>query len=156
CTRPSRTSTSSCSPAARRRRGWRRPCRATGARSTRRSTEFVAEVKSAGAARRRPWRRRRRADPPAPGDPRNIGWLYVLPALAFYGLFTLGPLVHTVYYSFFSWDGLTAKTYVGLSNYSAALRDSALRSSFAHAGVLILFYALIPVVLGLLLTAALT
>ena len=125
----------------------------------------MAEVQTAEPARpsgfvrsglrRRLVRRRHRAQP-APGDPRNIGWLYVLPGLAFYGLFTLAPLVHTVYYSLFSWDGLTGKTYVGLKNYTDALADHALRSSFAHSGVLILFYAGIPVVLGLVLTAALT
>ncbi len=105
---------------------------------------------------RRRLRRRSRRGPPAPGDPRNIGWLYVLPGLAFYGLFTLAPLLHTVYYSLFSWDGLTAKTYVGLQNYSSALTDAALRSSFVHSAVLIAFYAVIPVLVGLLLTAALT
>ena len=92
----------------------------------------------------------------APGVPRNIGWLYVLPGLLFYGLFTLAPLVHTVYYSLFSWDGLTGKTWVGIANYSEAIRDHDLIWSFIHSGVLIVFYAVIPVVLGLLLTAALT
>ena len=77
-----------------------------------------------GAPRRRRPPRRRRGH--APGDPRNIGWLYVLPGLLFYGLFTLAPLVHTVYYSLFSWDGLTAKTWVGLANYSEAIRDHVL------------------------------
>jgi raffinose/stachyose/melibiose transport system permease protein len=100
--------------------------------------------------------RRRAATGRAPGDPRNVAWLYVLPGLAFYGLFTLAPLVHTVYYSFFSWDGLTGKVYVGLANYGEALHDHALRSSFVHSAVLILFYAVLPVLLGLLLTAALT
>ena len=67
--------------------------------------------------------RRRRGGGRAPGDPRNIGWLYVLPGLAFYVLFTLAPLLHTVYYSLFDWDGLTGKTWVGLANYGEALRD---------------------------------
>ncbi len=100
--------------------------------------------------------RRRRRGRGAPGDPRNVAWLYVLPGLAFYGLFTLAPLLHTVYYSLFSWDGLTGKVYVGLANYGDALRDHALRWSFVHSGVLILFYAVLPVLVGLLLTAALT
>src|SRR6185295_20155533 len=82
-------------------------------------------------------RRRRLRRAKAPGDPGNIGWLYVLPGLLFYGLFTLAPLLHTVYYSLFSWDGLTAKTWVGLRNYSSALTDSTLRSSFVHSVVLI-------------------
>ena len=92
----------------------------------------------------------------APGDPRNIGWLYVLPGLLVYLLFTLAPLLHTVYYSLFSWDGLTAKTWVGLANYSEAIRDHILLISFEHSAILIVFYAVIPVMLGLLLTAALT
>ena len=107
-----------------------------------------------GEASRRPSRRQGKAL--APGVPRNIGWLYVLPGLLFYFLFTLAPLVHTVYYSLFSWDGLTGKTWVGLANYSEALRDHDLVWSFIHSGVLIVFYAVIPVVVGLLLTAALT
>ncbi|MFN8222975.1 MAG: sugar ABC transporter permease [Gaiellales bacterium] len=102
-----------------------------------------------------PFRRRRR-EPPAPGVPRNVAWLYVLPGLLFYGLFTLAPLVHTFWFSFFSWDGLTEKVWVGLANYREAFRDHELGWSFLHSGVFILFYAVIPVALGLLLTAALT
>ena len=104
-----------------------------------------------GAPRKRP-----RGPTRAPGDPRNIGWLYVLPGLAFYVLFTLAPLLHTVYYSLFDWDGLTPKTWVGLANYGEALRDSVLRDSFVHSAILIVYYAVFPVIIGLGLTAALT
>ena len=101
-------------------------------------------------------RKRRRGPTRAPGDPRNIGWLYVLPGLAFYVLFTLAPLLHTVYYSLFDWDGLTPKTWVGLANYGEALRDSVLLDSFVHSAILIVYYAVFPVIIGLGLTAALT
>ena len=94
-----------------------------------------------------PPRRRRRGTGRAPGDPRNIGWLYVLPGLAFYVLFTLAPLLHTVYYSLFDWDGLTEKTWVGLSNYSEALRDEVLRDTFVHSAILIVYYAVFPVII---------
>ena len=83
-----------------------------------------------GSSRRQARARRRRRH--APGDPRNIGWLYVLPGLLVYLLFTLAPLLHTVYYSLFSWDGLTAKTWVGLANYREAVRDHVLLISFVH------------------------
>jgi raffinose/stachyose/melibiose transport system permease protein len=76
--------------------------------------------------------------------------------LAFYVLFTLAPLLHTVYYSLFDWDGLTPKTWVGLANYGEALSDSVLRDSFVHSAVLIVYYAVFPVIIGLVLTAALT
>jgi len=98
----------------------------------------------------------RRREERAPGDPRNIAWLYVLPGLLFYLLFTLAPLVHTVYYSLFSWDGLTGKVYIGAKNYGDALADHQLAWSFVHSGILILFYAVVPIVIGLALTAALT
>jgi raffinose/stachyose/melibiose transport system permease protein len=114
----------------------------------------AAHPNGSGAPGRRRFGRRRRES--APGDAGNIGWLYVLPGLTFYVLFTLAPLVHTVYYSLFTWDGLTAKTYTGLANYRAAIVDHQLLWSFVHSGVLILFYAVIPVILGLALTAALT
>jgi raffinose/stachyose/melibiose transport system permease protein len=106
------------------------------------------------AVRRRRFLRRK--EQRAPGDARNIGWLYVLPGLAVYVLFTLAPLVHTVYYSLFSWDGLTGKVYTGLDNYKDAVVDHDFLWSFVHSGVLILFYAVIPVIVGLALTAALT
>jgi raffinose/stachyose/melibiose transport system permease protein len=101
-------------------------------------------------------RKRRRGPTRAPGDPRNIGWLFVLPGFAFYVLFTLAPLLQTVYYSLFDWDGLTPKTWVGLANYGEALTDSVLRDSFVHSAILIVYYAVFPVIIGLVLTAALT
>jgi raffinose/stachyose/melibiose transport system permease protein len=98
----------------------------------------------------------RRATQRAPGEPRNIAWLYILPGLAFYVLFTLAPLAHTVELSLFDWDGLTPGRYIGLANYREAFSDPLVRESFRHSAELIVFYAVIPVVLGLLLTALLT
>lgn len=101
-------------------------------------------------------RDRARARMRAPGEPRNVAWLYILPGLLFYGLFTLAPLAHTVELSFFDWDGLTVGHYVGLANYREAFSDPLVRDSFRHSAELIVFYALLPVALGLLLTAILT
>jgi raffinose/stachyose/melibiose transport system permease protein len=98
----------------------------------------------------------RRASQRAPGEPRNVAWLYILPGLAFYVLFTLAPLVHTAWLSLFDWDGLTVGTYVGLDNYREAFDDPLVRESFKHSAELIVFYAVIPVIIGLLLTALLT
>ncbi|HEY7542976.1 MAG TPA: sugar ABC transporter permease [Methylomirabilota bacterium] len=114
-------------------------------------TETAVEPGSETAARDRARARKR-----APGEPRNVAWLYILPGLLFYGLFTLGPLLHTVELSFFDWDGLTVGHYVGLDNYREAFSDPLVRASFKHSAELIVFYALLPVVLGLLLTALLT
>ena len=38
-----------------------------------------------------------------------VGWLFVLPALSFYAVFVLQPLVLTVQYSLYRWDGVDGK-----------------------------------------------
>lgn len=91
-----------------------------------------------------------RAERP-PGEPRLVGYLYLLPAFVFFALFVLAPLVHAAYISLFNWDGLTVGTWAGLANYGNVFSDPTLRSSFVHALVLILFYAVLPLIIGLLL-----
>ncbi|MFZ3562085.1 carbohydrate ABC transporter permease [Streptomyces sp. BH055] len=92
----------------------------------------------------------------APGEPRAIGYLYVLPALAIYGLFLLYPFGQAVGLSFLHWDGLTRATSAGLDNYTSLFTDPALRAPFGHALVLLLFYAALPVAIGLLLAATMS
>jgi raffinose/stachyose/melibiose transport system permease protein len=89
----------------------------------------------------------------APGEPRRVAYLYLAPAFAFYLLFAFGPLVYTTWLSFFDWDGLTEGEWIGLENYDRVLSDPDIRASFVHSFVLILFYAVLPVILGLLLAS---
>lgn len=92
----------------------------------------------------------------APGEPRRIAYLYLLPAFAVYAAFLLYPLGHSVWISLYDWDGLTLATWVGAGNYIDLVRDGQLRGAFWHAGVLILFYAVLPILLALVLTAAMS
>ncbi|MGW0519530.1 carbohydrate ABC transporter permease [Crossiella sp. NPDC003009] len=91
----------------------------------------------------------------AAGEPRRVGYLYVVPALAVYGAFLLFPLLHSAWISLFEWDGLTLGTWAGLDNYLTLFAEDGLRSAFGHALVLILFFAVLPVILGLVLASAL-
>jgi raffinose/stachyose/melibiose transport system permease protein len=86
-----------------------------------------------------------------PGEPRLVGYLYLLPAFAVFFCFVLLPLTHAAYLSLWHWDGLTVATWAGLSNYADVFRDEELRSAFLHALVLLLFYAVLPVAIGLVL-----
>ena len=86
-----------------------------------------------------------------PGEPRLVGYLYLLPAFAVFATFVLYPLYRAIYISFYDWDGLTVGTWTGLDNYKAVFTDPELRSAFAHALVLLIFYAVLPVLIGLLL-----
>jgi raffinose/stachyose/melibiose transport system permease protein len=91
-----------------------------------------------------------------PGAPRRVAYLYLLPGLAVFGAFVLVPLVHAAWISLFQWDGITPGTWVGLANYKAVVSDGELRSAFGHALILVGFYALLPVAIGLLLAGALS
>lgn len=82
-------------------------------------------------------------------------WLYLLPAAAIYGGFAIWPALNTFYLSVLDWDGVSAPTYTGLSNYLQILQDPMLYSSILHALVLIVFFSVIPVCAGLLMTGLL-
>lgn len=91
-----------------------------------------------------------------PNRGRNArGYLYVLPALVFYVTFAILPSLHTVYLSFFHWDGVRTATWAGLANYVDVFGTPQLRGAIGHALVLVVFFSWIPVCVGLLLTALL-
>jgi len=73
-----------------------------------------------------------------------------------YGAFLLAPLAHTVWISFYSWDGLSVGHWVGLQNYSDALQSPDVRGAFLHSVVLILFFSILPIVLSLALAGVMT
>jgi raffinose/stachyose/melibiose transport system permease protein len=78
-----------------------------------------------------------------------VGWLFVVPALLFYAAFVLQPLVLTVQYSLYRWDGVGPATWVGLANYASVLSEPKLLETLFNAFRLVLFFSLIPVALGL-------
>jgi ABC-type sugar transport system permease subunit len=86
----------------------------------------------------------------------RVAYLYLLPGFLVYLAFVLVPLAHTVELSFFEWDGISVGTWVGLDNYRELFRDGTILSSFAHAGVFLVFTSIVPVMLGLVLAAALS
>lgn len=92
----------------------------------------------------------------APGEPRAVGYLYILPALLVYGLFLLYPFGQSVWLSFLHWDGLTRATPAGFDNYTSLFTDPSLRAPFGHALVLLVFYSALPVAIGLLLAGAMS
>jgi raffinose/stachyose/melibiose transport system permease protein len=89
-----------------------------------------------------------------PGEPRRVAYLYLLPGLALFGVFVLWPLLRAGWISLFAWDGVTTGEWVGLDNYEAVVSEPELRAAFTHALVLLVFYAVLPVCIGLLLVAA--
>ncbi|NRQ32219.1 sugar ABC transporter permease [Nonomuraea sp. NN258] len=86
---------------------------------------------------------------------RARGWLYVLPALAVYLGFAIWPALSTLRLSFLHWDGILPATWAGLDNYVKIFQDSALYEAVLHSLVLIVFFSVIPIAAGLLMTALL-
>jgi raffinose/stachyose/melibiose transport system permease protein len=87
---------------------------------------------------------------------RWIGLLYLSPALLLYGAIVLVPLLQTVNYSFYKWDGVSEPSWVGLQNYLEFGRDPRMYAAFGHVLVLIFMFGLIPLGLGLISAALLS
>ncbi|TCO15643.1 raffinose/stachyose/melibiose transport system permease protein [Kribbella steppae] len=110
----------------------------------------TADRSSASAAtqpvvRRRTARQRRRRSWSA--------LLWVAPAFGMYAVFVLFPMAQSVQYSFYDWDGIGPATPAGLDNWKAIFTRPELLNSVLHAFVLILFYTVLPVGLGLVAAA---
>lgn len=82
-----------------------------------------------------------------------IGWLFVLPALAMYALFVLQPLMLTIQYSFYKWNGVGPKTWVGLKNYITIFQVPDLIGTISNAFWLVVWFSFIPVGLGLVVAS---
>src|SRR5688572_18473552 len=61
------------------------------------------------------------------------GWLFALPALAFYAVFNFRAVLQSVQYSFYDWNGIGPSTFVGLDNYTAIVTDPELLEPLLHA-----------------------
>jgi raffinose/stachyose/melibiose transport system permease protein len=79
-----------------------------------------------------------------------IGWIFVIPALLMYALFVLVPLVLSIAYSLFRWDGIGPATFVGLKNYGTVFGVPDLLGTIVNAFKLVAFFSFIPVTLGLI------
>ncbi len=83
----------------------------------------------------------------------RVGYLYILPGFIFFVLFVAIPFFHAVMLSFFSWDGLSDPVWRGLQNYYDALTLDRLRLAFAHSLYFVFFFSVLPISIGLFLTA---
>lgn len=54
----------------------------------------------------------------------RAAWLFLLPSMVCFLIFTAYPVFYSLFISFFKWDGLTKMEYVGLANYQRLFTDS--------------------------------
>ncbi len=86
---------------------------------------------------------------------RTTPYLYLLPAFLVYGLFLLYPVARTAQFSLFDWPGFGPSTFVGFENYADLLEDGRFITAIGNALYLILFYSVLPLLVGLVLAATL-
>jgi len=82
-----------------------------------------------------------------------VGWLFVLPALLMYSVFVLLPLLLSVLYSFFRWNGVGPATFVGLKNYLTVFQVPDLLGTISNAFWLVVWFSFIPVGIGLVVAS---
>lgn len=102
-----------------------------------------------------PARRRRRSAPSAVVRTPWTPYLFLLPGFVVYAAFSLYPLLRAAQFSLYDWSGIGPSMFVGLGNYVELAGDAAFRSAIGNALALILFYAVLPLLIGLVLAAIL-
>ncbi len=115
------------------------------------STTITQEAVAAQVVARR---RSRRYSPLRRG--RWAGLAFVAAPLLVYAAVMLVPIGTSFWYSFWKWDGHTQATWVGFQNYLAFVTDPVLTSTLSHVLVLVFFFAILPIVLGLISAALIT
>jgi raffinose/stachyose/melibiose transport system permease protein len=82
-----------------------------------------------------------------------VSVLFLLPALFMYAAFVLVPLLLTILYSFYRWDGVGPATFVGLKNYATVFQVPDLLGTISNAFWLVVWFSFIPVGLGLVVAS---
>lgn len=81
-------------------------------------------------------------------------YLFILPAVAIYVVFNLGPVLASFVFSFFKWDLLSPTAeFAGLSHYNFILNDDRFWNALGHNFIFLGLAVVIPVWIGLLLAA---
>lgn len=79
-------------------------------------------------------------------------WLFLAPGMLFFLVYVIAPIFQSIWISFFDWDGLGAKTWVGLSNYVELFDDEDFYTSLENNILWLVLYLLaVPAGLGIAL-----
>jgi raffinose/stachyose/melibiose transport system permease protein len=79
--------------------------------------------------------------------------LYIVPGLIVYAVFVFGPIVAAVVISLTEWNGLAMPAFVGLENYVDLFADDRFYLSLGNNAQFIIFYCVLPLIIGICLAA---
>ena len=79
-------------------------------------------------------------------------WLFLAPAMIMFLVYVIFPIFQSIDISFYQWDGLSPKVWVGFSNYIELFGDEAFYTSLKNNVIWLVLYMLaVPVGLGIAL-----
>lgn len=77
-------------------------------------------------------------------------WLFLAPGMFMFGVYVIYPIIESFWISFFQWDGLGPKTWIGLGNYEELWGDRAFYTSLKNNIIWLVLYMLaVPAGLGI-------
>jgi raffinose/stachyose/melibiose transport system permease protein len=78
--------------------------------------------------------------------------LFIAPAMTLFSVFVIYPVFQTIWLSLWKWDRISPGVWVGLDNYKKVLSNPEIYSAFSHSLVFVIFYSIIPIGVGLVIT----
>ena len=87
---------------------------------------------------------------------RLVPWLFSTPALAIYIFTVLVPVVWSMVYSFFDYNGVSNMNFVGLDNYFQLFQDKVFKTSVMNNLIFMAISTVFQLFMGLLLATILT
>lgn len=79
-------------------------------------------------------------------------WLFLLPGMLFFIVYVIAPIFQSIWISFFEWDGLGEKEWVGIANYVELLDDDRFYTSLKNnVWWLVLYMLAVPLGLAIAL-----
>ena len=73
-------------------------------------------------------------------------WLFLMPALIMFVVYVLYPIIQSISLSFYEWDGLGEKTWVGVANYVELFDDDRFWLSVKNNIIWLVFFMLAPII----------
>ncbi|MGG1685669.1 carbohydrate ABC transporter permease [Pseudalkalibacillus sp. NRS-1564] len=77
--------------------------------------------------------------------------LFTAPALIVYLVYVIYPILSTLGYSFYSWDGTNDKTFIGLDNYVQLFHDAVFWTSLTNNAWVVLTSVFVQIPLGMIM-----
>jgi multiple sugar transport system permease protein len=71
-------------------------------------------------------------------------WLFLAPAMIIFAVYVIYPIIESIWLSFYQWDGLGEKVWVGLANYSELFDTDAFYTALKNNFLWLIFFMLAP------------